>query len=351
MYGHMNFIKEALAPLLFFAFQAAIKSETDRQRERAMDDDDEWQLSAEQLDALERDAKTQLAQRQRFPFSNTVSSALPLPSSSSSSSYSTMNLCQSSASSFFASSASNQLHSSPVKRCSVAAPQNSPYKPASFTSDFLQSSPLKRSSAVAFQVASPLRSSESPGKVFADRGGGMTPPLKNSDKAVPFKVFLDRPGSVAVETYYNQQLVAAFKSIRGHEWDHKRKLWVFPEHHFEDICKAAALCLPVHMEIDVVPPLSIPPDFLKLCKSSAMNITSPLDPSKSESCEPSSSQQSEENNTQDAANPFKPKRSLFFVVQVFLKDDDHIATRSPYHENIKRACQSVAGRSWNPVEK
>lgn len=176
----------------------------------------------------------------------------------------------------------------------------------------------------------------------------LSSPSKRTSGQVAVKIFNDRPGRIALETQYNQHLVAVLKSIVGHEWDQLRRVWTYPEGQLENIAKALSLLPQIVASIHAVPPLNLP----SAC--GAREYESGLPSPKERS--PAKFQSSQDYECRKSS-PYRPSdgspqtQKNCFAVQIYLINEDRIAIRSTYNERVKEACQSVAGRHWNAEEK
>lgn len=176
----------------------------------------------------------------------------------------------------------------------------------------------------------------------------MSSPTKRMGGQVAVKIFNDRPGRIAIETQYNQHLVGTLKSIAGHEWDQHRRVWTYPEHQLENVVKALSLLPQIVPSIDAIPPLNL--SSIRGAREYESGLTSSGERS------PAKFQSSQDYEC-SKSSPYRPldgspqTQKNCVVVQIYLINEDRIATRSPYNERVKEACQSVAGRLWNAEEK
>lgn len=176
----------------------------------------------------------------------------------------------------------------------------------------------------------------------------MSSPSKRTGGQVAVKIFNDRPGRIAIETQYNQHLVGTLKSIAGHEWDQHRRVWTYPEGQLENVVKALSLLPQIVASIHAIPPLNLS----SVCgaREYGSGLSSPGERS------PAKFQPSQDYEC-SKSSPYRPlarspqTQKNCFVVQIYLINEDRIATRSTYNERVKEACQSVAGRLWNAEEK
>ncbi|XP_024531873.1 SWI/SNF-related matrix-associated actin-dependent regulator of chromatin subfamily A-like protein 1 homolog isoform X1 [Selaginella moellendorffii] len=167
-----------------------------------------------------------------------------------------------------------------------------------------------------------------------------SPPVSPFSKR-PLRLKLSRDGhNIAVEAPYNASLIAAYKSVAGHEWDRGRRLWLFPEHNVQELLRAVTGTPDLVLDVQAVPPLKLPHlNYGWNPPSCSGHGSSPL-------CTPTKSQDSRSGMAENAGSPLKE-----LVVQIFLIDDNRIAARSPYNQNVKQACQSVTGKLWNNEER
>ncbi|KAG2726666.1 hypothetical protein I3760_01G124400 [Carya illinoinensis] len=163
-------------------------------------DDDDWGLSVEELDSLERDAFQKIAQLERYNLN---------PSSSSSSS----------ASSFFSSSSS--------LACSSHTSVKEPPPPSQHQQEHQQrpfpSRPTNDHSPKKVEVLSPGSRGLPPSITSKDT----VKPSKEQPK-LSVKFFLHASGNIASKFLYDQVLVSAFRKIPKATWNAKERLWMFP---------------------------------------------------------------------------------------------------------------------------
>ncbi|KAH7428525.1 hypothetical protein KP509_09G005400 [Ceratopteris richardii] len=185
------------------------------------------------------------------------------------------------------------------------------------------------SSSTASSAASPMRSPQKgrvlPGSLYSSPSKG------GPARSLPLKLFKDRQGYIGVETQYHPDLVSALKTVPGHEWDQSRRIWTYPENKLELLLSAIHSLSTVPISVNIIPPLHAPGSF----------------PSQNGVLEP----QHGWTNASTRMSPKSTKRANTVTVQLYLMDSQTIAARNPYHEEIKEACQSVSGRSWNVEER
>ncbi|XP_062143906.1 uncharacterized protein LOC133851479 isoform X2 [Alnus glutinosa] len=154
-------------------------------------DDDEWELSAEEMDSLERDAFEKIAQLQRHnPYSSSSSTA-PLTCS-----YYNNN-----------------------KQPAAAPPQQQEQKQRSLPSKPTTDSSSKKVEALC--PGSRALPSSITTKVNNDEPSVGLPKLS-------VKFFLHACGNIASKFSYDQVLVAAFRKIPNATWNAKERVWMFP---------------------------------------------------------------------------------------------------------------------------
>lgn len=145
---------------------------------------DDWDLSAEELDSLERDALKQLAERNHSSGGATNTN-----------------------------SNSNKLHA-PYQPASLPS-SRSPAKPT-----FLSHPPLE-SDKINVSLASRVLPFSVVPKMIED-------PPKQQHPAITVKFFLHVSGDIAAKFPYDKVLVGAFHNIPKASWNAKERLWMFP---------------------------------------------------------------------------------------------------------------------------
>ncbi|KAA0052151.1 SWI/SNF-related matrix-associated actin-dependent regulator of chromatin subfamily A-like protein 1 [Cucumis melo var. makuwa] len=174
------------------------------------DEDDDWNLTPEELDSLERDAVQKIAQLQ-----NSASS-----SSSSSSSFNAFVPCSASNQHPHQSCQSNTHLNSSVNKAKISNPNahDSAFQPS-------QLNPVLGSRSRAVENASPLAgvlpSSAAAKEHVGEEGAKERPKLS-------VKFFLHSSGNIAAKFSYDQVLVDAFRKIPKATWNGKERLWMFP---------------------------------------------------------------------------------------------------------------------------
>ncbi|XP_016647255.1 PREDICTED: SWI/SNF-related matrix-associated actin-dependent regulator of chromatin subfamily A-like protein 1 isoform X2 [Prunus mume] len=181
-------------------------------------EDDDWDLSAEELDSLEREAFQKLAQQR-------INSASACSSSSFSSSHNHHQLHQSFPSTINNSN-TNCFQSSPAK----PIPNSLPNKVA----------PLSPGTRVL--------PSSVPCKVNLDER------LKELPK-LSVKFFLHASGNIAAKFPYDQVLVGAVRKIPKSTWNAKERLWMFPISSLSPAEKILHETSGVNVEVDNLDPL------------------------------------------------------------------------------------------------
>uniref|UniRef100_A0A9I9CPT4 SWI/SNF-related matrix-associated actin-dependent regulator of chromatin subfamily A-like protein 1 n=1 Tax=Cucumis melo TaxID=3656 RepID=A0A9I9CPT4_CUCME len=184
------------------------------------DEDDDWNLTPEELDSLERDAVQKIAQLQ-----NSASS-----SSSSSSSFNAFVPCSASNQHPHQSCQSNTHLNSSVNKAKISNPNahDSAFQPS-------QLNPVLGSRSRAVENASPLAgvlpSSAAAKEHVEGLGNDYIPAREEGAKERPklsVKFFLHSSGNIAAKFSYDQVLVDAFRKIPKATWNGKERLWMFP---------------------------------------------------------------------------------------------------------------------------
>ncbi|KAL2470201.1 chromatin remodeling factor18 [Abeliophyllum distichum] len=147
---------------------------------------DDWEVSAEELDSLERDALKQLAERN---------------SSSAAATTSYSNTRNSSVSCF---------------RPGIVPSSRSPAKPA-----FLSCPPPTNHTINASPPVTRMLPSSVTSKLTDD-------PSKKQQPKLTVKLFLHASGNIAARFPYDQVLVGYFRNITKASWNAKERLWMFP---------------------------------------------------------------------------------------------------------------------------
>ncbi|KAL2456955.1 chromatin remodeling factor18 [Forsythia ovata] len=147
---------------------------------------DDWEVSAEELDSLERDALKQLAER------NSSSAAATTSYSNTSNS------------------------SVPCFRPGIVPSSRSPAKPA-----FLSCPPPTNHTINASPPVTRMLPSSVTSKLTDD-------PSKKQQPKVTVKLFLHASGNIAARFPYDQELVGYFRNITKASWNAKERLWMFP---------------------------------------------------------------------------------------------------------------------------
>ncbi|XP_023539953.1 SWI/SNF-related matrix-associated actin-dependent regulator of chromatin subfamily A-like protein 1 isoform X2 [Cucurbita pepo subsp. pepo] len=163
------------------------------------DEDDDWNLTLEELDSLERDAVQKIAQ---------------LHSAAASASSSSVNVS-------IPCSAYNQyshqfVQSNEAKICNLK-PQNPAFQSP-------QLNPARGSHSRGVETLPPLAGvlpSSATSKEHIDEGAKELPKLS-------VKFFLHSSGNIAAKFSYDQVLVEAFRKIPKATWNAKERLWMFP---------------------------------------------------------------------------------------------------------------------------
>ncbi|XP_008223648.1 PREDICTED: uncharacterized protein LOC103323430 [Prunus mume] len=210
-------------------------------------EDDDWDLSAEELDSLERDAFQKLAQQ-------CINSASACSSSSSSSHN------------------HHQLHPSLLPRIASKAPLQNPFPILFLTSNFCISL------GSFLQLVAFLQEDER---------------LKELPK-LSVKFFLHASGNIATTFPYNQVLVGAVRKVPKSSWNAKERLWMFPISSLSSAEKFLHETSGVNVEVENVDPLvhlaiaaaSVFPDILGSSIPSAATGTESYHPIRV--CQPSS---------------------------------------------------------------
>ncbi|XP_028086600.1 SWI/SNF-related matrix-associated actin-dependent regulator of chromatin subfamily A-like protein 1 isoform X2 [Camellia sinensis] len=172
---------------------------------------DDWVLSAEELDSLERDALKQIAQRNS--------------SSSSTTSCSYMQQQQQ----------QQQQHSAPFN-------PHCEHTPAKTIDESCQDNKV---------VASPTASRVLPGSVEQKVIDGC---LKEQPK-ISVKFFLHATGNIAAKFMYDQVLVGAFRKISKASWNAKERLWMFPISSLSSAEKVLSEISGLNVEVENLDPL------------------------------------------------------------------------------------------------
>ncbi|KAL3835133.1 hypothetical protein ACJIZ3_009869 [Penstemon smallii] len=147
---------------------------------------DDWELSSEELDSLERDALKQLTER------------------NSSSSAATTSNCY-----------SNKLNVSSSR--SPAKPNFVPSSRSPAKPNFLSRNNEKINASPQARI---IPSSVAPKE--------LNDPPKQQHPKTPVKFFLHASGNIAAKFPYDQVLVGAFRKIPRANWNAKERLWMFP---------------------------------------------------------------------------------------------------------------------------
>ncbi|KAI8003668.1 hypothetical protein LOK49_LG08G03453 [Camellia lanceoleosa] len=180
---------------------------------------DDWVLSAEELDSLERDALKQIAQR------NSSSSSSSSSSSTTSCSYMQQQQQQQ----------QQQQHSAPFN-------PHCEHTPAKTIDESCQDNKV---------VASPTASRVLPGSVEQKVIDGC---LKEQPK-ISVKFFLHATGNIAAKFMYDQVLVGAFRKISKASWNAKERLWMFPISSLSSAEKVLSEISGLNVEVENLDPL------------------------------------------------------------------------------------------------
>eukprot|EP01018_Ginkgo_biloba_P010141 Gb_39379 [translate_table: standard] len=78
---------------------------------------------------------------------------------------------------------------------------------------------------------------------------------KNSLQKCTVKLFLHVSGKIAAKFGYQQQLVAAFRTIPKAEWNAKERLWMFPSSSLQDAEKTLAEINALTVDVETLDPL------------------------------------------------------------------------------------------------
>eukprot|EP00250_Pteridium_aquilinum_P008252 c17804_g1_i1 orf=213-1043(+) len=195
------------------------------------------------------------------------------------------------------------------------------------------------SSSLASSAASPLNS---PSKGRSLPSSFYSSPSKGgSQRPLSVKIFRDRPGRIGLEMQYHPALVAALKTVPGHEWDQVRRVWTYAEDKLELLMSAIHSLSTVPTKVDIIPPLYLP-KAQQGCFQGPLSFQNIF-----------SEPQQGWTHTSGGVSPNSTcsKRPFTVTVQLYLMDSDIVAAKNPYHESIKEACQSVSGRAWNTEER
>ncbi|OAE20045.1 hypothetical protein AXG93_2584s1290 [Marchantia polymorpha subsp. ruderalis] len=264
-----------------------------------MDDDDDWDLSPEELDALERNAATQLAAQKRVTSLAAPAAQAFSTSSSSVTSESPKNI--------------QQVHADPQIDC-----------------------PTKRQELGSSWI--------------------YTSPSKGAGRLLNIKVFQDQGGRIACEAPYNSHLVAALKTVPGRNWDVNRKVWTYPEAGLGDVVKAITSLSHLKLAVEVAPPLAV---NVAVLNSSASACTSLNEDDAEVWCTPPQSIPSiQEPETRDVHNlspsvsqsrlsqpqshvglKHAPKKACY--VKLFLHSCGRIAAKCDYDTQVVAALKRI----------
>uniref|UniRef100_A0A0A0L988 Helicase ATP-binding domain-containing protein n=1 Tax=Cucumis sativus TaxID=3659 RepID=A0A0A0L988_CUCSA len=171
------------------------------------DEDDDWNLTPEELDSLERDAVQKIAQLQNS-------------AAASSSSFNAFVPCSASNQHPHQSFQSNTHFNSGVNKAKISNPNahDSAFQPS-------QLNPVLGYRSRAVENASPLAGALPPSAAakehVGDEGAKERPKLS-------VKFFLHSSGNVAAKFSYDQVLIDAVRKIPKATWNGKERLWMFP---------------------------------------------------------------------------------------------------------------------------
>ncbi|XP_031737884.1 SWI/SNF-related matrix-associated actin-dependent regulator of chromatin subfamily A-like protein 1 isoform X2 [Cucumis sativus] len=163
------------------------------------DEDDDWNLTPEELDSLERDAVQKIAQLQNS-------------AAASSSSFNAFVPCSASNQHPHQSFQSNTHFNSGVNKAKISNPNahDSAFQPS-------QLNPVENASPLAGALPPSAAAKEHVG----DEGAKERPKLS-------VKFFLHSSGNVAAKFSYDQVLIDAVRKIPKATWNGKERLWMFP---------------------------------------------------------------------------------------------------------------------------
>ncbi|XP_059444119.1 uncharacterized protein LOC132176025 [Corylus avellana] len=178
-------------------------------------DDDDWELSPEELDSLERDAFQKIAQLQRHN-----------PNSSSSSSSASVNC-------------SYYNNNKPPQQQQELHQRSLPPKPTTDSSS---------NKVEALSSGSRALPSSITVKVNTDKPSMGLPKLS-------VKFFLHAGGNIASKFSYDQVLVAAFRQIPKATWNAKERLWMFPISSLSSAEKVLGQISGYNVEVENIDPL------------------------------------------------------------------------------------------------
>ncbi|XP_071940175.1 uncharacterized protein [Coffea arabica] len=186
-------------------------------------DTDDWDLSAEELDSLERDALKQIAERKSSSSSPATSTTVTSGATSLDSGFS-----------FHGYGPQQNLHSKPQP----AAPLGrSPIDPRP-TQKRIDPSP----------PASMISPSSSACDVTDDYSKQQPPKLS-------VRLFLHASGNVAAKFPYDPLIVAAFRKIQKASWNVKERLWIFPMSSLITVEKVLSDISDAKLEVENLDPL------------------------------------------------------------------------------------------------
>jgi hypothetical protein len=122
----------------------------------------------------------------------------------------------------------------------------------------------RRSNNTGVPSSSPSSTSASASAALKKQHFQQPSPSKSSGNVPPslhVKLFKEQAGGgghIGVQTQYNKHLVAALKTVPGHEWDPTRKVWTFPEARFEEVSTRILSIPEVPINVEAVAPLVLP---------------------------------------------------------------------------------------------
>ncbi|CAM6083418.1 unnamed protein product [Calypogeia fissa] len=312
-------------------------------------DDDDWGLSLEELDSLEKNAAAQLASRKnpRAPILLDWESPNRVANRHKSSLSTTATI---------------------AAAAPVVLDSDSPKGPVN-RSNFSSSS---RVAPIVLDAESPKRQ-RLDADVFKNYTAQKnvapnrvcTSPTKKTGRELKVKVSRDEPGRIAVESPYHPDLVTALRTISGKRWDQARKVWTFPEGELDEVVRAMRSLPKNQIVIDADPSLPIRDDEHLIESSAERNVLQEgnyearLPPQQSTSSQGTldwgvrSSQSPPEDGaksqpSQDGGST-RPLKNC--TVRLFLHNSGKIAAKFEYDTDVIAAIRRIPKADWNSKEK
>eukprot|EP00249_Psilotum_nudum_P017769 c26481_g1_i1 orf=136-2202(+) len=329
--------------------------------------DEEWGLSMEELDSLERNAKRQLVERQH---SSSSASSPPPGFASSSSAWTSPSKTRVLPASIFSSPSKASGRQVSIKffrdrpgRIALETQYNPhivtalksvpghewdqnrrlwTYPEEKLEAILLAVSPLSHIVSniatiwplslptVQWQEGPGPPESISPMKSQVDFAG--SPKIKKGQQ-IPVQIYLMTPDLIAARNPYHEKVKEACQSVSGRSWNKEERVWTFPRSSLEELVQSLLSMLSDSILIEAIPPLVLP-------DSVSLKITGNQEQGEGLGME---CQQSQDYAVQ--------KKLVRCSVKMLLHSSGCIAARFEYQPRLVSVLRSIPRAEWNARER